>query len=155
LPITNGDILQAAEAAPPPTAANIVPNEGTQITALQGMGKEIAPRVVPLVKTPQEEEKRDINGFNAALKYATDAIKISPKLQLGTGAEGSGVGILQDAGISAPAAAAKPAAAAGKRSEASEKKLRTTVTTMFVKGGPAPDQAGESVYRSTSILFKS
>jgi len=150
LPITNGDILQAAEAAPPPTAANIVPNEGTQITALQGMGKEIAPRVVPLVKTPQEEEKRDINGFNAALKYATDAIKISPKLQLGTGAEGSGVGILQDAGISA-----KPAAAAGKRSEASEKKLRTTVTTMFVKGGPAPAQAGEFVYRSTSILFKS
>ena len=109
------------------------------------MGKEIAPRVVPFVKTAQE--KRDINGFNAALKYATDALKTSPKVQLGTGAEGSGVGILQDAGISAPAAATapQPAAAAGKRSEKredGEKKLRTTVTTMFVRGGPAPAQGG-------------
>lgn len=120
------------------------------------MGKEIAPRVVPFVKSAPIE-KRDINGFNAALKYATDALKTSPKVQLGTGAEGSGVGILQDAGISAPAAAAaaKPAAAArdvkGMEVEdvkergvesARDKKLRTTVTTMFVRGGPALNQAG-------------
>lgn len=110
------------------------------------MGKEIAPRVVSFVKAVQE--KRDINGFNAALKYATDALKTSPKVQLGTGAEGSGIGILQDAGISAPAAknTAKPPAAAGKRSEKredGEKQLRTTVTTMFVRGGPASAQGGK------------
>ena len=106
------------------------------------MGKEIAPRITPLVKS----DKRDINGFNAALKFATDALKTSPKVQLGT--EAAGVGILQDAGINAPAA---PAAAAGTAKAArdamigdlsGEKRLRTTVTTMFVRGGPAPVQAG-------------
>jgi hypothetical protein len=97
------------------------------------MGKEIAPRIVPMVKS----EKRDITGFNAALKYATDAIKTTPKIQLGT--EAAGTGILQDAGISAPAAPA-PAASNPARDVqigAGEKKLRTTVTTMFVRGGPA------------------
>lgn len=43
-------------------------------------------------------EKRDIAGFNAALAYSTAALKTSPEVQLGTGAEGSGVGILQKAG---------------------------------------------------------
>lgn len=108
------------------------------------MGKEIAPRVVPFVKS----EKRDINGFNAALKYATDALKTSPKVQLGT--EAAGVGILQDAGISAPTAAAPAAAPAAARDVkdrdvqvgSGEKRLRTTVTTMFVRGGPAPAEAG-------------
>jgi hypothetical protein len=117
------------------------------------MGKEIAPRIVPFIKSPQE--KRDINGFNAALKFATDALKTSPKVQLGTGAEGSGVGILQDAGISAPAAAAPAAAAKEVLQErdvqvgAGEKKLRTTVTTMFVRGGPAPAQGGTFVHHSS------
>ena len=130
----------APAANPAPAAANIVPTDqgNTQITALQGMGKEITPRIIPMVKS----EKRDINGFNAALKYATDAIKTSPKVQLGT--EAAGIGILQDAGISAPAtpAAAGAAKAARDMLGSGEKKLRTTVTTMFVRGGPAPAQAG-------------
>ena len=92
------------------------------------MGKEIAPRVIQLVK--EGTEKRDINGFNAALKYASDALKNSPTIQLGT--EAAGVGILQSAGINAP----KPGAAA-KRDELPEPKMKTTVTTMFVRGGPA------------------
>lgn len=104
------------------------------------MGKEIAPRIAPMVKS----EKRDINGFNAALKFATDALKTSPKVQLGT--EAAGVGILQDAGISAPAAATTAAAPAKAARDvqigAGEKKLRTTVTTMFVRGGPTFAQAG-------------
>ena len=70
------------------------------------MGKEIAPRVVKLERNQRISEKRDINGFNAALKYAADAIKTAPKIELGT--EAAGVGILQNAGISA----AQPATAA-------------------------------------------
>ena len=81
-----------------------------------------------------KSEKRDIVGFNAALKFATDAIKTSPKVQLGT--EEAGIGILQDAGINALAAA--PAKEARDvQTGAGEKKLRTTVTTMFVRRGPS------------------
>jgi len=63
------------------------------------MGKEIAPRIVKLERGQVISEKRDINGFNAALKFAADAIKTTPKIELGT--ENAGVGILQNAGISA------------------------------------------------------
>lgn len=62
------------------------------------MGKEIAPRVVNLVPNPASE-KRDIAGFNAALNYATGALKTSPEVQLGTGEGGSGVGITQKPGM--------------------------------------------------------
>lgn len=73
------------------------------------MGKEIAPRIVKLERGQTVPEKRDINGFNAALKFAADAIKTTPKIELGT--ENAGVGILQNAGISAgtqAGAAGKP-----------------------------------------------
>jgi hypothetical protein len=76
----------------------------------QGMGKAV---VVPSgddieVRADGSAEKRDLAGFNAALAFATGALKTSPEVQLGTGAEGSGVGILQKAG-GAPATAAKAA----------------------------------------------
>ncbi|TVY19472.1 hypothetical protein LARI1_G003358 [Lachnellula arida] len=151
---------QTQTQAQPATQAEVSPltpdqlQEAAQIAALQGISKEIAPRVVSLAdadvetETEKEKEKRDINGFNAALKYATGALTTSPKVQLGTGAEGSGVGILQDAGGNRPAAAA--AAVKAKRDEISGSgsgvapKMRTTVTTMYVRGGrglasaPAP-----------------
>jgi hypothetical protein len=38
-------------------------------------------------------EKRDLAGFNAALNFATGALKTSPGVELGTGEGGSGVGI--------------------------------------------------------------
>jgi hypothetical protein len=38
-------------------------------------------------------EKRDLAGFDAALNYATAALKTSPGVELGTGEGGSGVGI--------------------------------------------------------------
>lgn len=40
--------------------------------------------------------KRDIAGFDRALKFAEVALEKGPKVQLGTGAEGSGVGIIVD-----------------------------------------------------------
>lgn len=105
------------------------------------MGKEIAPRVVPLVKLSTENAKRDIAGFNAALNYATGALKTSPEIQLGTGEGGSGVGITQKAGgtTSAPAKAGRSV----EEREVPARKLKTTVTTMFVRGGPAQ---GESYF---------
>jgi hypothetical protein len=124
-----------AQAAPAPAIALAPVDQTTQITALQGMGKEIAPRVIQLVK--EGTEKRDFNGFNAALKYASDALKNSPTIQLGT--EAAGVGIIQGAGVNA----AKPGAA--KREEVPGPKVKTTVTTMFVRGGPAPPVVGGNV----------
>lgn len=127
-----------AQAAQPATDAVIQPaaDQSTQITSLQGMGKEIAPRVVQLVK--DATEKRDIAGFNAALNYATGALKTSPEVQLGTGEGGSGVGITQ-----------KPGTAAARdvlpRDELPAPKMKTTVTTMFVRGGPAPAVVGKTL----------
>ncbi|KAE9367661.1 hypothetical protein N431DRAFT_70914 [Stipitochalara longipes BDJ] len=46
----------------------------------------------------EDVEKRDLTGFNAALNYATGALKSGPEVQLGTGEGGSGVGITQKAG---------------------------------------------------------
>ena len=164
--------VAAAVAQPATAGTNINPaQDTTQVTSLQGMGKEIAPRIVNLVPTA-DVEKRDITGFNAALNYATGALKTSPEIQLGTGEGGSGVGITQKPGsAAAPATSAKPAAAARevlqrdassvtselvardqalaqetmeKRDESAATKMKTTVTTMFVRGGAAP--AGKSVF---------
>lgn len=163
----SGAAAAAAPAAAAQPAAAVVPAQGqdaTQITSLQGMGKEIAPRVVKLVPNPASV-KRDIAGFNAALNYATGALKTSPEVQLGTGEGGSGVGITQKPGTAAaPLTSARPAAKAREvlerdadklitsnlvaRDQAMAKeaiardelspKMKTTVTTMFVRGGPAP-----------------
>jgi hypothetical protein len=135
-----------AQAAPAPAAAPAVAGGSTaaavvqptdqqaaQIASLQGMGKEIAPRVVTM-QANKEVLKRDLAGFNAALKFATDALTKGPEIQLGT--EAAGVGILVkpgSVGAAAPAAGKKQK----KRQEAAPK-LKTTVTTMFVRGGPKP-----------------
>ncbi|KAF8866928.1 hypothetical protein BDZ45DRAFT_567628, partial [Acephala macrosclerotiorum] len=148
----------AASAAPAAQAqaqpqAQVIPATGgatdqtTQITSLQGMGKEIAPRVVPLVKLSTENAKRDIAGFNAALNYATGALKTSPEIQLGTGEGGSGVGITQKAGgtTSTPAKAGRSVEQVDVESrDIPARKLRTTVTTMFVRGGPAQGEIERS-----------
>ncbi|KAJ5054395.1 uncharacterized protein L3040_000669 [Drepanopeziza brunnea f. sp. 'multigermtubi'] len=42
--------------------------------------------------------KRDLTGFKAALAYSMNALMAGPEVQLGTGAHGSGVGIIQKAG---------------------------------------------------------
>jgi hypothetical protein len=152
---------EAAASTPPITEAQVT-DQPTQIAALQGMGKEIAPRVVKLEQR-ESVEKRDLAGFDRALKYATDALKTGPKVQLGTGEGGSGVGIIVDAGVNAPAAAKPATPPAGEAQAAAvkeirsnvnlvpEPKLKTTVTTMIVRGGPKPAtaaaaDAGEFVF---------
>ncbi|CAL3966466.1 hypothetical protein PZA11_003116 [Diplocarpon coronariae] len=138
----------AAPAQAPAAAAAVQPADSTsiqtapadqaaQVTALQGMGKEIAPRVVQLHATAH---KRDLQGFNAALNYASAALKTSPEVQLGTGKEGSGVGITQKAGaarVSAPRARREVVAR-----DFFSPKMKTTVTTMFVRGGSLAVEEG-------------
>jgi hypothetical protein len=117
------------------------------------MGKEIAPRVLQLVKAV---EKRNIAGFNTALNYATGVLKTGPEVQLGTGEGGSGVGITQKLGTAAATAASattttKAAAARDVflRDEIAVPNMKTTVTTAFVRGGPAPAVVG----RTPSLPF--
>ncbi|KAF2250926.1 hypothetical protein BU26DRAFT_273657 [Trematosphaeria pertusa] len=60
--------------------------------------------------------KRDIEGFREALGYAREAQKDQPKVELGTGEEGSGVGIIVNPGLNVPAnSAANGAPAQGER----------------------------------------
>ncbi|KAF7957433.1 hypothetical protein EAE96_003018 [Botrytis aclada] len=150
----NGAAANGAAAATTPTQAQAAPaaaaaqgaTEGkteAQVTALQGMGKEIAPRVVKLERSDVDRAaKRDIQTLTAALNYAAGAIKTQPELQLGT--EESGVGILQKAGGTGNTAAAAGGAARtqmGKREDGvADPKMKTTVTTMFIRGGPAVGQ---------------
>lgn len=124
-----------------PQAASV--DETTQITALQGMGKEIAPRVVPLRRGKKSKSRksiqraRDLATFNAALKFATDALVNGPDIEIGT--EAAGVGIIQKAGKqSAQAKATAAIIAARDELPMPVPKTRTTVTTMFIKGGLVP-----------------
>ena len=74
------------------------------IQGLQGMGKKsIAPRAEPCddieavpLDLDKAKIKRDLAGFDRALKFSEAALTKGPKVQLGTGAEGSGVGIIVD-----------------------------------------------------------
>jgi hypothetical protein len=86
-----------------------------------GIGRDIEPRVaddVEIAKAKRDVDgdvqERDLAGFNAALDFATGALKTSPGVQLGTGAEGSGVGIIVEPGVDA-AGAATEAVSVGKR----------------------------------------
>ncbi|KAI3541523.1 hypothetical protein CABS03_14755 [Colletotrichum abscissum] len=131
-------------------------NEAQAIAALQGMGKEIAPRVQLTKARPAE--KRDLSGFDRALKYAEAALTKGPKIQLGTGQEGSGVGMIVDnnqqaaarpgTGGAAEAAPATPAAPRPAGAIVAQQKVkarsdeaqqpprrRAKVTTMYVRSG--------------------
>ena len=83
-----------AQIVPPNTQAVADPalaEQARQIAALQGLGKQVAPSV-----RLNNMAKRDIAGFDRALRYAEAALTKGPDIQLGTGAEGSGVGIIID-----------------------------------------------------------
>jgi hypothetical protein len=57
------------------------------------MGKAVGPREEPAAE-PKVTKRQ--SGFDRALTFAEAALTKGPKVQLGTGAEGSGVGILVD-----------------------------------------------------------
>ncbi|KAL2288719.1 hypothetical protein FJTKL_03403 [Diaporthe vaccinii] len=123
--------------------------QAQQIAALQGMGKEIAPRDEG--ETPSIAKRQ--TGFDRALQYAEAALVKGPKVQLGTGEGGAGVGIIVDnnpqaaarpgtgategAAVAAPAqAAAAPAQAAvaglKRRDLAASQKVKVTTMRNFI-----------------------
>ncbi|KAJ4388662.1 hypothetical protein N0V93_006121 [Gnomoniopsis smithogilvyi] len=125
--VTAGTTTAAADPA--------LQDQAQQIAALQGMGKAVLPRD----EEASNVNKRDLASFDRALKYAEAALVKGPKVQLGTGEGGAGVGIIVD---NNPTAAARPgtgaaaegaAAAAKKRDLPSSNKVK--VTTMYVRSG--------------------
>lgn len=99
------------------------------------MGKSVAPRdeSVDVEKRDGEEasnvSKRDMASFNRALQFAEAALTKGPKVQLGTGESGAGVGILVDNNV----AAASKTTTRGKREVAASPRVK--VTTMYVRSG--------------------
>ncbi|EGZ74802.1 hypothetical protein NEUTE2DRAFT_155395 [Neurospora tetrasperma FGSC 2509] len=130
--------------------------QAQSIQGLQGMGKKsIAPRAEePFDEMDMDEDedditdditdamalldkkKRDLAGFDRALKFSEAALTKGPKVQLGTGAEGSGVGIIVDNNASTrPAAAAEKKKKKRDADETTAPRRRTKVTTMYVRRG--------------------
>ncbi|SPQ21860.1 50ab53b7-0d06-40d9-93bd-c9ba025eed2c [Thermothielavioides terrestris] len=149
-----GTVVAAAAATsaptPVPTAAEsaatdpVLAEQAQQIASLQGLGKAIAPRI-----GDGKLGKRDLAGFNRALTFAEAALTKGPKVELGTGAEGSGVGIIVDHNT-VGGGQGDGAGAAAKRdtTAATAPRRRVKVTTMFVRRGiPASLQA-----RSEDVL---
>jgi hypothetical protein len=82
--------------------------------------------VVPSEASAEDRKmkiKRDIEGFRESLAFARDALRNSPRVELGT--EAAGIGILQNAGenvpVNSPANGARPPNAPAKRSVNPEK----------------------------------
>lgn len=55
-----------------------------------------------LAQEAMEWIKRDIAGFREALGYAREAMKDQPEVEMGTGEEGSGVGLIVHGGLNVP-----------------------------------------------------
>ncbi|KAI0112675.1 hypothetical protein F4776DRAFT_345829 [Hypoxylon sp. NC0597] len=141
----------AAAEVPVPSATpatTVDPNlqeQASQISGLQGMGKEIAPR-----DSESPKAKRDLAGFDRALTYAEAALTKGPIIQLGTGEGGAGVGIIVD-NKGGSVGEGNAAAAAAKRDESSaQPRRRTKVTRMYVKRGvPAAIQTSSEIETRT------
>lgn len=104
------------------------------------MGKAVLPRDETSEET-SNVAKRDLAGFDRALVYAEAALVKGPKVQLGTGEGGSGVGIIVDNNQQAAARPGKGAAAAAKAKRdvgggaAAAASPKVKVTTMYVRSG--------------------
>lgn len=115
------------------------------------MGKSIAPRAEPEEADEEDEEesaditKRDLAGFDRALRFAEVALTKGPKIQMGTGEGGAGVGMIIDNNPTAAARPGKGEAEGGAREgKGKARKARrdvvgsnqkVKVTTMFIRSG--------------------
>ncbi|KAH6636934.1 hypothetical protein F5144DRAFT_201437 [Chaetomium tenue] len=127
----NAAVAAASAPAPVPNTVEqastdpVLTEQAQQIAGLQGLGKAIAPRVGT---EAEKVGKRDLAGFDRALTYAEAALVKGPKVELGTGAEGSGVGIIVE----------HPAAGAARKRDTDEvtaPRRRAKVTTMYIRRG--------------------
>ena len=86
-----------------------------------------ADAAVSIAQLEERSEKlqRDLAGFREALNFATNAMKNTPKIELGT--EKSGVGIIQNPGINVPVGSAAAGAGPEKRSVKKEKRGVTLI----------------------------
>ncbi|OTB06165.1 hypothetical protein M426DRAFT_9980 [Hypoxylon sp. CI-4A] len=129
---------------PAASSNNADPNleeQANQISGLQGMGKEIAPR------DSESKAKRDLAGFDRALTYAEAALTKGPLVQLGTGEGGAGVGIIVDNNDGTVGQAAT-----AKRDESSQQpRRRTKVTRMYVKRGVPAEIQTSSEFKTRSV----
>lgn len=132
------------------------------------MGKEIAPRDEG--ETPSLAKRQ--SGFDRALQYAEAALVKGPKVQLGTGEGGAGVGIIVDnnpqaaarpgtgategAAVAAPAAAPAQAAVAGLKGRDLAPSQKVKVTTMYVRSGVPPCEFSRflSTHSNSVLLWR-
>lgn len=85
------------------------------------------------VEGAMEWIKRDLQGFEAALNYAREAMKDQPKVELGS--PNAGIGIVVNPGVNVPkdsAAAGTPAAAHKKRGEVSDETESPKMTLVAI-----------------------
>jgi len=127
-----GEQQQEAEAAQaPPAAEQQTANERRDASAPANRVRSIDHLVVKRSPAPAPQPdplsedrlaaaqeaiawiKRDLAGFQEALGFAREAMKDQPQVELGTGEEGSGVGVIVHGGLNVPvesaANGAKPA----------------------------------------------
>ncbi|KAI1092516.1 hypothetical protein F5B19DRAFT_203623 [Rostrohypoxylon terebratum] len=120
--------------------------QAAQISGLQGMGKEIAPR-----EDEAPKAKRDLAGFDRALTFAEAALTKGPLIQLGTGEGGSGVGITVDNNGGTVGGRARAAAKRDESSASSQPRRRTKVTRMYVKRGVPATIQTSSGFETRSV----
>ena len=145
----------AEGAAPPPPApeGGAPPPEGDAAPAGEPRIRyHVTPASEPIAKREEHSEKtkreevnvaaprsskliaRDINGFREALNYAREAMKNTPKLEIGS--ENAGVGIIQNAGTNVQANSAAngqlPAGQVAKRDESQPETGKTGITLLAI-----------------------
>jgi len=84
------------------TLAIITPVETTTLQTGQGIDSGTEPREPEPDNTDVAVQKRDFAGFDAALNFASGALKTSSGVQLGTGEGGSGIGIIVERRVNNP-----------------------------------------------------
>lgn len=100
--------------------------------------------ITDVVAAKRSNDKRDLAGFDRALNYATTALTTSPKIELGTGEGGAGVGIIVEAGVNNGGPKAAAATAAAKRDvlpeETNKVEKRSKVTTVYIRQLPEVEE---------------
>jgi hypothetical protein len=103
------------------------------VRTVDHIGKRAADDKIAAIEGAMKWIKRDLQGFNAALSYAREAQKDAPKVELGTGEAGSGVGIIVNAGLNVPANSA-----ANGQPPAGERKQRKKRSEVVAEDSEAP-----------------
>jgi hypothetical protein len=80
---------------------NLMARSAVVVSTPAADAEEIHQRQKREIEEIHQRVKRDLDGFRLALAYASDGLRNSPRIELGT--ENAGIGILQNAGSAVPA----------------------------------------------------